>query len=82
MDGNEKSANAYYNEKILTALVDIILEGSELDYRNRDLRISSEGDDSIITFVKTFYRGEYDNRLDQLLRELKEMEDEKNAGER
>jgi len=68
----EAIINLKVESKILTTLIDTILDSCEIDYYGKDLRIGS--DSKIITVIKTFYPDEYDNRFKALKEKDKEKE--------
>lgn len=68
----EAIINLKVESKILTTLIDTILDSCEIDYYGRDLRIGS--DSKIITVIKTFYPDEYNNRFEALKEKNKEEE--------
>ena len=62
-------ARAIVNEKILTSLIDTILDNAKLNNANIDLLLSYQAEDSILLIVKTFFNEEYMNRLIELQKE-------------
>lgn len=68
----EAIINLKVESKILTTLIDTILDSCKLDYYDNDLRIGS--DNRILTVVKTFYPDEYNNRFKALKEKDKEEE--------
>lgn len=71
----EMIVNLKMESRILTTLIDTILEACDLDFTGEDLSIRS--DSKILTVVKTFYPDEYDNCLTDLKDKAKKLEEEK-----
>ena len=80
MDNNEYEAiersNALFNERILTALIDTILVNTSLSYSGKELHITSDGDEALILFIKTFYYDEYVNRYEALIADKNKLKEE------
>ena len=78
----ERLAEAKLESKIMTALIDTILDNSSLAYSKDELRL--ESDSEMFAIIKAFFSDEYDNRLTQLKaerdQELKKMNGGKKNG--
>ncbi len=60
----EQLAEAKLQSKIMTALIDTILDNSKLTYDGEGLRI--ESDSEMFAIIKAFFSHEYDYRLTEL----------------
>lgn len=70
-EANKKSINS----DRLDTLITLLLDGAELDYKGKALRVGN--DEAIMAFVKAIYSKAY---FDTLARLQKEKEEEKNDG--
>lgn len=76
----ERLAEAKLESKIMTALIDTILDNSRLTYDGDGLRI--ESDSEMYAIIKAFFSDEYDNRLTQLKAERDQELKKANGGKK
>ena len=72
----QTKAKERYYDKLLTSFVDIVLDNTRLSYDGERLSLTSDGEDAVLLFVKTFFADEYGNKFADLYceQELKEKE--------
>ena len=76
----ERLAEAKLESKIMTALIDTILDNSSLAYSKDELRL--ESDSEMFAIIKAFFSDEYDNRLTQLEAERDQELKKANGGKK
>lgn len=76
----ERLAEAKLESKIMTALIDTILDNSSLAYSMDALRL--ESDSEMFAIIKAFFSDEYDNRLTQLKAERDQELKKANGGKK